>query len=564
LSIDERILRAFSEQNGFPLEPHLLVLALMGSKSHGTYMPPEEPDGIDDVDLMGFVVPPLEYHLGLPRWHHWVWKHEELDVVLYSLDKAFRLLLKGNPNIVGVLWLRDEDYIHRHPAFHLLRERRDLFSSQAAADAFTGYAAAQLKQMQAFNLERIAEYEAMTKRIEAKGNVRLVLDADSAQTKHLSALWQIPVDTLLAFKKLHREHFSSYMGAKRKALVRRFQYDVKNAAHLVRLLRMGTEFLATGRLEVFRASDAEELKRIKRGGWTLERVKAEAQRLFDGVEEARARSPLPLEPDAEAAGALLLGIHRLVLGLKSPGAEVGPRLLDYSAYGERLPMWAGMEIRAGPRDGEAVEVRIDEAGDVRIGDAAVTLEELWPRMHDLAGRSESEMRRGKPSRLVASIAFGAATPWQHVLWVMSVCAETGYGKIELAEAGRQLQISLPRGLDGIPPEGLRGDEIPSPIEMVVTVRMERDARGVAYGLGRETAREATAVERHVQERAATARRGACSLIGEIRAGHDVPAAKVLDVLGILATHGAAEVQWAAGAIPGEKTRRARPLPPPAP
>jgi hypothetical protein len=315
VNVDRRILRAFLEQNGFPLEPHLLVLALMGSKSHGTYMPPDEPDGIDDVDLMGFVVPPLEYHLGLPRWRHWVWKHEELDVVLYGLDKAFRLLLKGNPNIVGVLWLREEDYVHRHPAFHLLRERRDLFSSQAAADAFTGYAAAQLKQMQAFNLERIAAYEAMTGTIEAKGSVRLVLDADSAQTKHLSALWGIPVETLLDFKKLHRQHFSSYMGAKRKALVRRFQYDVKNAAHLIRLLRMGSEFLATGRLKVFREDDAEELKLIKRGGWTLEQVKTEAQRLFDGIEAARARSPLPAEPDAAAAGALLMQLHRGILGL---------------------------------------------------------------------------------------------------------------------------------------------------------------------------------------------------------------------------------------------------------
>lgn len=319
--IDERIVRAFAAENGFPLEPHLLVLALMGSKSHGTYMPPDEPDGIDDVDLMGFVVPPLEYHLGLPRWRHWVWKHDELDVVLYGLDKAFRLLLKGNPNIVGVLWLREEDYLHVHPSFRLLREQRDLFSSQVAADAFTGYAAAQLKQMQAFNLERIADYEAMTAAIEAKGSVRLVLEADSAQTKHLSGEWRIPVETLLAFKKLHREHFSSYMGAKRKALVRRFQYDVKNAAHLVRLLRMGTEFLSTGRLEVFRAKDAEELKRIKRGAWTLAEVKAEAERLFEGIEDARARSPLPAEPDAAAANRLLMAIHREVLGLPAAGRD---------------------------------------------------------------------------------------------------------------------------------------------------------------------------------------------------------------------------------------------------
>lgn len=49
MSIDARIVRVFEAENGFPLEPHLIVLALMGSHSYGTYMPPEEPNAIDDV-----------------------------------------------------------------------------------------------------------------------------------------------------------------------------------------------------------------------------------------------------------------------------------------------------------------------------------------------------------------------------------------------------------------------------------------------------------------------------------------------------------------------------------
>src|SRR5262245_56199125 len=124
MSIDPRISRAFEAANGFPLEPHLIVLALMGSHSHGTYLPPEEPDGVDDIDLMGFVVPPLRYHIGLPRWEYWSLQQDELDVVLYSLDKAVRLLLKSNPNIVGILWLHDDHYVHRHPAFAELRRQR--------------------------------------------------------------------------------------------------------------------------------------------------------------------------------------------------------------------------------------------------------------------------------------------------------------------------------------------------------------------------------------------------------------------------------------------------------
>jgi predicted nucleotidyltransferase len=316
MTIDPRIARAFAAENGFDLESHLIVLALMGSHSHGTYIPPEQPDAIDDVDLMGFVVPPLEYHIGLPRWEHWRLQQDELDVVIYSLDKAVRLLLKSNPNIVGLLWLRDSEYVHRHPSFELLHDRREVFSSQEAADAFAGYAADQLRRMEAFDIERMTEYEALTEQIRARGPLTEVLEADNAKLAHISLNWALPRERLMRFRKLHHSHFSGYMGEKRKAMVRKYQYDVKNAAHLIRLLRMGIEFLGTGRLEVFRTSDADELKEIKRGRWTLDQVKHEADRLFGCIEGARARSPLPLQPDTAAANALLMEIHARVLGLQ--------------------------------------------------------------------------------------------------------------------------------------------------------------------------------------------------------------------------------------------------------
>ena len=40
MTIDPRIASAFEAENGFPLESHLVVLALMGSHSHGTTFHP--------------------------------------------------------------------------------------------------------------------------------------------------------------------------------------------------------------------------------------------------------------------------------------------------------------------------------------------------------------------------------------------------------------------------------------------------------------------------------------------------------------------------------------------
>lgn len=97
--------------------------------------------------------------------------------------------------------------------------------------------------MEAFDLERMEEYEALTAAIRDHGPLNEVLEADANKLKHIALNWQMELATLKRFRKLHKQHFSGYMGEKRKAMVRKYQYDVKNAAHLIRLLRMGAEFL---------------------------------------------------------------------------------------------------------------------------------------------------------------------------------------------------------------------------------------------------------------------------------------------------------------------------------
>jgi len=82
----------------------------------------------------------------------------------------------------------------------------------------------------------MAEYEALTSAIGRQGPLREVLEADVQKLRHIAANWGFSDDLLTRFRKLHREHLSGYMGEKRKAMVRKYQYDVKNAAHLIRLL----------------------------------------------------------------------------------------------------------------------------------------------------------------------------------------------------------------------------------------------------------------------------------------------------------------------------------------
>jgi uncharacterized protein len=104
----------------------------------------------------------------------------------------------------------------------------------------------------------------------------------------------------------------AYMGAKRKELVQKYGYDCKNAAHSVRLLRMGIEFLETGELNVYRTTDADEIRAIKRGLWSIDQVKAEVGRLSNRIASARDHSQLADEPDTALAEALLVEITQAV------------------------------------------------------------------------------------------------------------------------------------------------------------------------------------------------------------------------------------------------------------
>jgi hypothetical protein len=232
------------------LIPHSpIIVGYVGSIAHDMFVPSSDPDSIDDKDIMAVTVAPPEAYIGLSNFEsHRQWIRE-YDSVTYEFKKYVRLLLKCNPNVLGLLWNRQQHYIYTNFWGEQLIENRDIFVSKAIYRSFTGYAYGQLKRMESFTKE-------------------------------------------------------GYMGEKRKALVEKHGYDTKNAAHLIRLLRMGIEFLNEGELHVAR-HDREELLSIKRGEWQLERVKGEAERLFKRAEEAYDRCTLPARPDFKRAEKLV-------------------------------------------------------------------------------------------------------------------------------------------------------------------------------------------------------------------------------------------------------------------
>lgn len=237
------------------LYPEGCILSMnRGSISHGTY---DYAGGIDDVDIMTVTLREPSYYLGLRHSNKGTRdRMVEIDGLLhdsveYEYRKFISLLLKSNPNVLGMLWLPPESRFHTTNAGQALIDNRHLFGSSILAfKSFCGYAGGQLKRMRSPSYGR--------------------------------------------------------MGAKRRELFDRLGYDSKNASHLIRLLRMGIEYLETGEMNVDRRGiDADELLAIKRGEWGIDRIESVADAMFVTARRLVDKSPLPLRPDTEMVAVMV-------------------------------------------------------------------------------------------------------------------------------------------------------------------------------------------------------------------------------------------------------------------
>lgn len=246
------------------LVDNLILLGYRGSIAHNMYIPNTEPDSIDDIDLMGVFLAPINFYIGLQQDRsinpQTVEIKKEIDGVMwdcvyYELQKFVKMLLKGNPNVLSMFWLKRDHYIIITEFGKMLLERRDAFITRNVYHSFVGYADGQLKRMGSYSKE-------------------------------------------------------GYMGKKRKAVVQKYGYDIYNAAHLIRLLKMGIEFLRSGQLTVYRDPEGQDkyLMDIKRGKWSLRLVKSTAEAMFKTAEKAYEFSKLPDKPDFYTAETMVMNI----------------------------------------------------------------------------------------------------------------------------------------------------------------------------------------------------------------------------------------------------------------
>lgn len=235
------------------LNMRTVYCAYRGSQAHGTYIP----SSYDDVDYM-LVDMPREtdcYGALVGTWTGKELMEGPLDQVTYEFRHWVNLLAKGNPNVMSSLWMPDKAIQKVDWPYVVIRENRKMFVTRNVSNAFSGYAYSQMKRMTAF------------------------------------------------------QKYEGYMGAKRKELVDKYGFDVKNASHLLRLLRMGAELLRDGELIVERP-DVEQLIAIKKGDVSFPDVQTLADEAWASFREAESRCAWPDNVNRKEVNSLCVDVLR--------------------------------------------------------------------------------------------------------------------------------------------------------------------------------------------------------------------------------------------------------------
>ena len=272
----------------------------------------------------------------------------KVEVVIFDIAKFMALCAATNPNALEILFTDPRDWIIASQTWEKLYRHRHRFLTQRVQATFCGYAVAQLKKIKShrswllnppgkkptreeFGLpsrstighddririeQGIAEHVRTAEEEDAeKRHQRKDEEGNSAvrdQAIEEIGLTDEVVSTLKKEKRYRAalKHWQSYQSWEknrnpaRAKLEHRFGYDTKHATHLVRLLRMGREVLASNNL-IIRRPDAEELIAIRNGALTFDQLLQTVDVLQKEIDVLSDQCTLPNDVDCDFVDRLL-------------------------------------------------------------------------------------------------------------------------------------------------------------------------------------------------------------------------------------------------------------------
>jgi predicted nucleotidyltransferase len=243
---------------------NLIYRTLVGSHIYGTNVPES------DLDYVGIFVEPKEAIFGLGRVNEVDCGTKEdkskpngpddIDDKSFAFRRFVELAAtKSNPNVLELLYVRENHVQYINEWGRLLLANRELFISKRAYDSFTGFAYSQLKRFEQSN-----------------------------RNPHGG-----------------REH-----------IVNKYGFDTKYIMHVVRMYMEGTELLTDGEMRL-PLTHNRLLLDMRLGQFTKEKCLEIAEEWKAKIEQARLISTLPTRPNPDKVNAFLVDFYERYWGYNS-------------------------------------------------------------------------------------------------------------------------------------------------------------------------------------------------------------------------------------------------------
>ena len=280
-----------------------------------------------DTYLRGVFVPPPLAFTGYRAGPEQI--EPSAERVLFEIRKFFRLAAASNPTVIEVLFTDPAEHVTVSEEGRRLLDQRSRFLSRLAGESFGKYGLAQLHRIRTHRRWLLSppaappdrrDYglpERTTIPRDEMGAVESMLQDGRLAEAALPGSFLDLLDRERRYRAAQREwqqhqEWTRSRNPVRAELERRHGYDTKHAMHLIRLLRMAGEILATGEVLV-RRHDAEDLLAVRRGALPYDDLVEQADALGARLHALAERSPLPERPDEEQlnalCGALVDSVH---------------------------------------------------------------------------------------------------------------------------------------------------------------------------------------------------------------------------------------------------------------
>ena len=338
----------------------ILLECLSGSRAYGLATPES------DTDIKGVFYLPKSYYFARHNDYIPQVSNPSNDIVYYELGRYIELLLQNNPNMMELLFTPTEHILYKHPLMEDFSA--DWFISKLCQKTFAGFANSQIKKARGLNkkivnpmkLEKKPILDFCTVFIDNR-SVALVdwLHNTATDQKHIglsvmakatqmyamyvdttgglgfSGLYQhvdatqlrlstIPIGmTPIAYLSFNEQGYSKYCRDYKEywqwvanrnesryqaTMTHAKEYDAKNMMHTIRLLEVAYDIAMTGKVIVKRPN-RDELLNIKSGAREYHSILTQADQLSAKILEAFENSPLPEQPNEQAALSALVVVR---------------------------------------------------------------------------------------------------------------------------------------------------------------------------------------------------------------------------------------------------------------